>query len=424
MTRRRTALFVSRLPPSRRTSGGGGANAYSAAVLEHLASRGFSVSVLHLEPLRIQGNHPSCEATLPGTRFEMLCPGYMRCGGRLWSMKGVIGSGLRKARKLLGVAHDSASVASPGWGEPVTEAERTWIRSVAADRPWDVVIANYCWMADAFADFSPATLKMILTHDVWHHHALRPVGSAALRPLDRDEESRSLRLADVVVAITAKDAETFRQMVPGARVVTAPMSCPLTTTATLPEPGRLLFVGSSYKPNVEGLDWFRHNVGRALQRHKPNHFTLRIAGSVCGVLEPCDLPNALAEKHLGFVDDLSEEYAKAEVVVVPVLTGTGMKIKLVDAIGHGKAIVTTSEGASGLLDHAGSVFCVADDPDGFASAIVAIADDSSRRQALEAAARRAATSVFSDEHCFAELDHALDTLLAARLPDTASAGCN
>lgn len=415
------ALFITRLPPCRSAFGGGGANAYSAALLEHFAQRGFRVSVLQLEPLRIHHEHPYCPAVLPGTDFEMLCPGYVRVGRSLWSGRGIIRSVWRKIVGALSSRPWKVDGESAWWGVPLKDDERTWIRAVAQATQWNLVVVNYCWLAEAFVEFPNHALTMILTHDVWHQHVLRTHGLPPLKSLSRDKEGDYLRMADVVIAITAKDAEVFRGMIPERRVVVTPMSCRPPHTASSPANGRLLFVGSSYQPNVEAIEWFRQKVGPELERRRPGHFTLTIAGSVCNALSPH--AQGLREEPLGFVEDLGVVYAEAEIVVIPVQCGSGLKIKLVEALSHGKAVVTTWEGVRGVEGLAGSAVCVADESQKFADAIVALTEDPQRRAAFENAARTAAIELFSESECFRQLDSAIDELLPHRAGVNASTAC-
>jgi glycosyltransferase involved in cell wall biosynthesis len=109
----------------------------------------------------------------------------------------------------------------------------------------------------------------------------------------------------------------------------------------------------------------------------------------------------------GRVGNLAAEYARAEIVIVPILSGTGLKIKLVEAIAHGKAIVSTAAGAQGLEDLAGKTIQVITTPEDFAQRLVEISVDEKYRSDLEAKAEAAAMERFSPEACYAPLARAL-----------------
>ena len=90
---------------------------------------------------------------------------------------------------------------------------------------------------------------------------------------------------------------------------------------------------------------------------------------------------------LGVVESLEEAYTRAAVIVNPVLAGTGLKTKTVEALGHAKPLVTTSCGAEGIEDAAGTAFLMADDPAGMAAHINGLLEISGPRRG--AGARRA-----------------------------------
>jgi glycosyltransferase involved in cell wall biosynthesis len=111
---------------------------------------------------------------------------------------------------------------------------------------------------------------------------------------------------------------------------------------------------------------------------------------------------------LGRVDQLAPAYAKAAVVVVPLLNGSGMKIKLVEACSFGKACVTTSVGLQGLGFLRAGVLCE-DKPEGFAAGICRILADAGLKHKLGAASLLAMQNHLSREKCYTPL---LNWLLA------------
>lgn len=108
-----------------------------------------------------------------------------------------------------------------------------------------------------------------------------------------------------------------------------------------PVPGHLLIVGSMwYPPNRDAVNWFLDKVWPVLKvRHAG--LTLRIAGAApkAQLARWAGRDGVSAE---GFVVSLAEAYARAAVVLVPVLSGGGSTIKLLEALGHGRPCVVTS----------------------------------------------------------------------------------
>lgn len=150
---------------------------------------------------------------------------------------------------------------------------------------------------------------------------------------------------------------------------------------------------------VGGLGWFpnRDAVAHLLREIWPRVRSARprakldLVGSAPPALRPAGWEGEGIEVH-GFVDDLRPLVARAKVFVVPIRVGGGTRLKILDAMAMGKAIVSTSIGAEGIDGRAGEDWVVADTPDGFAAAVVRLLDDDGARRRLGAAARALAES--------------------------------
>lgn len=111
---------------------------------------------------------------------------------------------------------------------------------------------------------------------------------------------------------------------------------------------RLLFVGSyGWTANTEGIIWFCKNVMKKLDK---SIATLYIAGyemeKIAEYQYISELENVIV---LGTVDNLNDTYAEADVVVAPILTGTGMKTKTAEALMHGKTLLASPEALEGFI---------------------------------------------------------------------------
>jgi glycosyltransferase involved in cell wall biosynthesis len=145
----------------------------------------------------------------------------------------------------------------------------------------------------------------------------------------------------------------------------------------------ILYVADfTYGPNLEGLDYLVEQVMPLVWAQLPDA-TVTVVGR--GIENPPDDPRVRA---LGFVDDLDAAYADADAVVVPLLTGGGSPLKLVEAMGRGMPMVATSHAAA-LMEHgsAGEHFLAAPDAAGVADALVSVlrgehADMGTRARAL------------------------------------------
>lgn len=203
------------------------------------------------------------------------------------------------------------------------------------------------------------------------------------------------RLAAAVVC-SEEDRRFFRRHRGRVHVVPNGAAARPLLAAADQEPGRLLFVGvMEYGPNAEGVRWF---VRECLPRVGPGAYG-RPTLDVVGKNPPPDLTGRedLGVRARGFVPDLDEVYRRAAVVVAPVRLGGGTKLKVLEALAYGKAVVATPEAAFGLGLRPGVDLEVAADPAAFAAAVGGLLADPDRRARLGAAGREQARSRFSWE---------------------------
>jgi len=152
------------------------------------------------------------------------------------------------------------------------------------------------------------------------------------------------------------------------------------------EPETMLFLGSfRHPPNQEGLNWFTRNVLPTVLEHKPKA-RLVIVGS-----EP---PPSHSLPHLpenielrGFVEDVREPLGRYAVFVCPILSGSGMRVKLLEAFAAGIPVVSTPLGAEGLAEKDGEICALAEDPAVFARKIVELFDDPDKAGKMACRAR-------------------------------------
>jgi glycosyltransferase involved in cell wall biosynthesis len=150
------------------------------------------------------------------------------------------------------------------------------------------------------------------------------------------------------------------------------------------QPWTMIFLGSfRHKPNIEALEWFLEGVmPRVLERYPGAR--LRVIGSdppAPGTLP--DFNGSVAFE--GFVADLAAPLEESAVFVCPILSGSGVRMKLQESFAAGIPSVSTTLGAEGLCSEDGRYCRLADDHDGFAQAVVDIFEHP--REAAQMAAR-------------------------------------
>jgi glycosyltransferase involved in cell wall biosynthesis len=261
-----------------------------------------------------------------------------------------------------------------------------------AEAPVDIVYIDHLGMAHYLDDvrrLCPRARVVIEAHNVEsdlfrqfaerHRGPLHLLGHREWRLTQRFER-RVLPAADAVAAISAEDAAAL-QALTGARPVVVPQVVPFTRTERpfAPMP-RLCYVGTlNWHPNVQGLDWFIAEVWPLLRARLPG-ISLHIAGS--GLPAGRDgaprVPPAWrvpGVEVLGYVPDLEPLYRSARTMVAPILSGSGVRIKLLEALRAGMPVVTTPQGAAGLPLQDGREAIIAAGPAAFAEGALRLCQD-------------------------------------------------
>lgn len=168
----------------------------------------------------------------------------------------------------------------------------------------------------------------------------------------------------------------------------------------------LLYVGTlTWEANIDGLLWFITNAWEALKARHP-HLQWNIVGR-----DPdkrlLEAVAANPDIHLpGFVDNLEPFYAKSQAFVCPLRYGSGIKVKVVNAMYRGVPVVTTPTGAEGL-DVTSNHMAVETSPIAMADAISALLNDPDLRHRRATRARELARERYSWDYVFEQLERAL-----------------
>jgi GT2 family glycosyltransferase/glycosyltransferase involved in cell wall biosynthesis len=153
------------------------------------------------------------------------------------------------------------------------------------------------------------------------------------------------------------------------------------------EPLTMLFVGSfRHEPNRVAVDWFVHRVLPLIVEQQPEA-RLVIAGSDP---PPEHVFEGLTRsiRMLGYVDDVREPLGRYAVFVCPILSGSGVRVKLLEAFAAGIPVVSTVIGAEGLAHRDGDFCALSDDPAGFAERVLAVLENPEKAAGMAARARQ------------------------------------
>lgn len=202
-------------------------------------------------------------------------------------------------------------------------------------------------------------------------------------------EAAMCRAADCVVAVSPEDADTLRDFREDRRVSVVPngISVERYTTSrsglTL-KPGALVFTGKmDYRPNVDAMLWFSAEI---LPRISGAH--LYIVGQ-----KPHPRLEGLRSRSditlTGWVESVLPYLHAANVYVAPLRMGSGTRLKILEAMAAGCAVVATQTAASGLLSSAKDAMIVANTSEEIAQAIIDLLKHPDKRKIIGQAAQQA-----------------------------------
>ncbi|MBX3670104.1 MAG: glycosyltransferase [Rhodocyclaceae bacterium] len=298
------------------------------------------------------------------------------------------------------------------------------VQNLVAGFPVRTVIAQYAHMAFVLRDLPAKVKKLVITHDVLHRLAKLGVPLEPNRMCTADEEAELLRLADTVVAINEYEHRILQGMLPDRKVVTvgiAKLDLPFCTSLSV-NSARILYTASGNPLNAAGLEWFLRRVWPLVTARHAGA-TLAVTGQVCDTVA-ADLRGLAGLDLRGIVDDLESEFARAGIVINCTRIGTGLKIKSIEALCRGKALVSTSNGVEGIPVRGEAPFIVADDAEQFAASLLRLLSAPEEIVRLENRARHYADTELSVEAVYAPLLEALGkpaVPAAAPKPDATAA---
>ncbi len=198
--------------------------------------------------------------------------------------------------------------------------------------------------------------------------------------------------ADAIAAITIEDEQRLINMGVSVPIQVIPAGVELKkyiNPGTIACEENTLFSISAldWLPNIEGLEWFLKNVWPEVLRHNPK-CTFQVAGkSTPERLMKLKIPNVVFH---GFVDDAEVFKQKYQLMVVPLLSGGGMRIKIIEGMAAKKCILSTRVGAEGIICKNNKDIVLADSAEEWIKAILQLL---SNKNKIEQIASEASQSV-------------------------------
>ncbi len=258
------------------------------------------------------------------------------------------------------------------------------LRKILTEQTFDIVQLESVFMApyiDEIRHYSNAKI-VLRTHNIEHliwerrikneRNLFKKLAFLYFTRQLRNYECSLDKKIDAFIAISEPDYQFFINQYTDVKGTVIPFGVDLDNYEIeddyIPsEKPELFHVGSmNWHPNIEGIEWFLEEIwDNILEKYPEISFT--VAGR--------DIPEQFLKKSVpnlivaGEVPDANDFMLSKDIMIVPLLSGSGVRVKIIEGMALGKVIITTSIGAEGLMVENGKNILIADTPEEFVAAI-------------------------------------------------------
>ena len=290
---------------------------------------------------------------------------------------------------------------------------------------WDIIHVEFPFLAPYMSAVSPRSrakkvLSMHNIESVRFHRELQFASPMARRILIRCDrfffeswEKRAIRRFDGITGVSELDRRWIQRYAPTAAVELVPngVDTQYFSSAWSSKPGLpLVFTGQmDHPPNVDAVVWFCNEILPILRRKAPG-LCIKIVGS-----KPHQKVLELGKKEgvevTGEVADIRPYLAESSALVVPLRSGGGTRLKILQAMAMGRPVVSTTLGAEGLDVTPEENILIADTPDQFVNHILRLLASPETASRLGTAGRRLVVQKYDWPLCLRRLESLYDRLL-------------
>jgi glycosyltransferase involved in cell wall biosynthesis len=287
------------------------------------------------------------------------------------------------------------------------------IAQAVAGLRYTLGVIEHSWCAPYLEQLAPVCARTVLDlHNIeslLHARcAAADRGAAAIAHRVFEQASRNLERNwlprfSQVLATSDRDAELVRAIAPKSRVTVYPNALPSRPRPPAGDEEVVVFSGNlEYHPNQTAVAFFRKEIWPALRERWPA-LIWRLVGKNPAAVSRFTRGDPRIQV-TGPVEDAVSELARARVAVVPLLTGSGTRLKILEAWAAGLPVVSTTLGAEGLPVRDGETALLADGPEAFVAAVTRLLTCSELRQTLGDTGRLLLEKEFTWETAWKKLD--------------------
>ena len=279
---------------------------------------------------------------------------------------------------------------------------------ILKEEQFDVIQLESLYMIpylEAIRSYSKAPI-VLRTHNI-EHLIWQRLANSSKNPLRkwylnllaerlRHYEQWALNRVDAIAAMTPEDEQQMRDLGADVPMIVAPVGVNIPDYPVYPNPDpKVVFhIGAmDWMPNQEGVHWFLTEVWPKVLTKVPDA-KLKLAGK-----KMPDYIKAYAGANVevhDFVQDGKGFIGNGGIMIVPLFSGSGMRVKIVEGMAMGKAIVTTAIGAEGIAGKDGQEFMIANTNNEFAEAVIRLLQNPAKQQEIGQNARIYSEKVFDN----------------------------
>lgn len=289
------------------------------------------------------------------------------------------------------------------------------LHSILSTQSFDVVVFESLFMmpyVDCVTNNSNA-LRVLrqynVEHLIWHKLAtsetriLKKWYLTLLAKRLFSYEQSALNKADVLCVLSEEDKSQLMAMGCSKPIHVSPLGVSVLTPPSSQqlEEGSIFHLGSmDWQPNIEAMEWFAQNVWPVVQKRHPGS-SFHMAGK--------NMPDSFKQYEteqfevLGRVDDAVSFMMTKQIMVVPLFSGSGIRVKILEGMAIGKAIVATSLGAQGIDCEHGKNILIANTVDEFCQCIGQLLNNPVLCAALGNEARKLVAEKYSNTKITADV---------------------
>lgn len=212
------------------------------------------------------------------------------------------------------------------------------------------------------------------------------------------KEIATLQYFDYIIAISIEEKYLFSQFIEERKVILVSHGLKENFKSTKLD-YEIVYVASDNEHNIKGANWFFNYVFPLL----PKEINICIVGKINSAIN-IKFENI---KKIVYLHDLDEVYRASKIAICPMFSGTGIKIKVLEALSYGIPVVCTNKGVDGLINKRNNGCFVTNEADIFAKHIIKLLSDKKYYEISSQTAKDFFCSYYEESNCYNELSNIL-----------------